>query len=74
MREWLKRVRKSHGVTMKEMAAALSISESGYCLLENGKRCKELSVVQLQQIADALGMDFWAAAQEELHYIREVRG
>ena len=40
MREWLKNSRKEKGITMSELASKLDISESYYCLIENGERQK----------------------------------
>jgi len=34
----LKRIRKKNGITQKEMAERMGISESFYCQLEGGKR------------------------------------
>lgn len=36
MRKWLKKARQEHGLTMKQMADELHISESYYCSIENG--------------------------------------
>lgn len=48
-----KRYRLKKGLTMNQVAKASGISESMYCLIENGKRTPSLRVIR--RIASALG-------------------
>ena len=54
MREWLKTLRKDNGLTAAELAEKLGISESYYCLIENGERQKKMDIILVTRIADAL--------------------
>lgn len=49
----LKKHRHIHNLTMKQVADAAGISESMYCLVENGRRTPSLKV--LTKLARALG-------------------
>lgn len=42
--ERIKELRRKAGVTQAEMGQRLGISESGYCLIENGKRRMTIDV------------------------------
>lgn len=52
MRMWLKKMRKDKEATMLEVATQLGISESYYCLIENGERQKRMDVSLLVKLAD----------------------
>lgn len=56
MRDWLKISRKEKGITMSELANKLDISESYYCLIENGERQKRMDISLLTKLADALNI------------------
>lgn len=56
MQESLRDLRKKTGLTMKEVANKLGISESHYCLIENGKRRPSPENAQL--IAELLNFDW----------------
>lgn len=49
----LKAARLKAGMTMKELGACVGISESSYCLIENGKRGLKLELAC--RLASALG-------------------
>lgn len=51
MRLWLKELRQSHGLTMKDMGDRLDISESYYCAIENGDRQKKMDIMLAAGIA-----------------------
>lgn len=51
----LKQFRKAAGITQAVMAKRLGMSESGYCLIENGKR--RITVQVGYDIADILNVD-----------------
>lgn len=54
MRTWLKNSRKGKGITMSKMADLLGISESYYCLIENGERQKRIDISLLVKLSDIL--------------------
>lgn len=45
MREWLRDLRNQKGLTMKNMAEKLGISESYYCAIENGERQRKMDML-----------------------------
>lgn len=72
-REWLRDLRKSHAVTLKELGEALYYSESVMCNIENGRRkTKGLDVIALKRIADYIGVDFTVCAKAEEAWLREA--
>ena len=54
MRDWLKALRESKGLTMKELGAKLGVSESYYCAIENGTRKKDLNLTLVSGLSAAL--------------------
>ncbi|NLA58224.1 MAG: helix-turn-helix transcriptional regulator [Firmicutes bacterium] len=42
----LREVRKARGMTQKEVAIAIGVPQSTYCLIEHGKRPADLKTVQ----------------------------
>lgn len=54
MREWLRASRKEKGFTAAEMGKELGISESYYCMIENGERQKKMDITLLSLIAQVL--------------------
>lgn len=56
VREWLKNIRKEKKLTMKEVGAALGVSESYYCAIENGERQKRMDVTFAIGLAKVLGI------------------
>lgn len=56
MREWLQTARREKKLTMKDIAAALGISESYYCAIENGERQKRLDLMVASTMAEVLGV------------------
>ena len=73
MRDWLLQQRKEKGRTMKDMAAALGISEGYYCCIENGDRQKRMDLVTLLGIASALECDPAELMYYEKLYIEASR-
>ncbi|NLY52212.1 MAG: helix-turn-helix transcriptional regulator [Firmicutes bacterium] len=51
----LREVRKARGMTQKEVAAAIGVPQSTYCLIEHGKRPADLETVQ--KICDLFQME-----------------
>ena len=56
MREWLREKREERGLTMKDMAEKLGISESYYCLVESGGRQKKMDIMLVSGLSAALKM------------------
>ena len=56
MREWLKSARKEKNLTLKEVGAALGITESYYCSIENGERQKRLDLMVASGLSKILGI------------------
>ena len=54
MRKWLKKARQDHGLTMKQMADELHISESYYCSIENGYRQRDMDISLAAKISETL--------------------
>ena len=54
MRGWLKETRQSRGLTMKQMADKLHISESYYCSIENGNRQRNMDISLAEGISSTL--------------------
>lgn len=55
-REWLKDARKASGYTQVELAKALNLYPSLYCLVENGERYKKLPLPLAVQLAKLLDL------------------
>ena len=56
MRLWLKEARTNKGLTMKDIASKLGISESYYCAIENGERQKNMDLTLVSGLSTALGI------------------
>ena len=54
MREWLKIIRKKHGLLQKEVAKMANISPQYYCYIEAGERGDKLPVNTAKKIAEVL--------------------
>ena len=54
MRDWLREARQKKGMTMKQLADELHISESYYCSIENGNRQRDMDISLVCKISDAL--------------------
>lgn len=54
MRDWLKTMRQERGLTCKQMAQRMKISEPYYLLIEQGVRQKEMSIRTALLLAQAL--------------------
>lgn len=56
MRLWLREARENAGLTMKQLAEKLLVSESYYCAIENGVRQKNMDISLAQKISKALNI------------------
>ena len=54
MRKWLREARENEGLTMKQMAEKLLISESYYCAIENGTRQRNMDISLAERISETL--------------------
>ena len=54
MRQWLRDIRQKHGLTMRQMADELHISESYYCSIENGYRQQDMDISLVAKISRVL--------------------
>ena len=56
MRNYLKELRQEKGLTIKEVAVKLDISESYYCLIEAGERLPKMTIAFARKIAAIFGV------------------
>lgn len=56
MRDWLKEARLEKGLTMKEMAEKMGLSESYYCYIEKGQRQRDMDLSLAGGISKVLGV------------------
>ncbi len=69
MREWLYKMRKERGLTMKNMGEAIGFTESYYCAIENGDRQKRMDAALIIGIANALGCEPALVLENEKKYM-----
>lgn len=56
MRDWLKEKRVEKGMTMADISEKMGITESYYCLIENGERQKKMDIAIAMKLAAILNM------------------
>ena len=56
MRDWLKDARKEAGLTCKEMANKLEMSEPYYFRIETGERLNKMPIPTAVKISEILGI------------------
>lgn len=56
MRGWMKKARENSGMTMKEVAEKLNITEAYYSLIESGERQKKLDITIAAKMSDTFGV------------------
>lgn len=71
MRDWLKTARTEKQLTMKEIGVKLGISESYYCLIENGTRQVNMDIGLAASIATILGISMEKVAQLEAEWKKQ---
>lgn len=69
-RTWLKELREERGLTCKDVADRVGISESYYWLIENGKRQTSMDVQICKRLSEALNVDFGIIITQEVEYAR----
>lgn len=65
MRIWLKEKRESLDMTMAQIAQKLGISESYYCMIENGNRQQNMDIALVAKLSTILGMSLIEIANAE---------
>ena len=68
MKRWLKELREKSKLSQLEVAKKLDISESYYCLIENGERQKDLDLSLAIKLSKLFGVsvDYIIAEEEQL--------
>lgn len=56
MRGWMLTARKAKGLTMKQAASELEITEGYYSLIESGERQKSLDMTMASKLSKLFGM------------------
>lgn len=70
MREWLNDLRKSRGMTLRELGERLGISEGYMSFIEAGSKKKRMDIRTLALIADATGASLYELVTKELEHER----
>lgn len=66
LKKWLKKLRTKNKLSQLDMAKKLDISESYYCLIENGERQKKLDLSMVTKLSEIFGVSIeWIAEQEK---------
>lgn len=73
MRKWLREARENGGLTMKQMAEKLLISESYYCAIENGTRQRNMDISLAERISETLQIPIKEILRNE-SMIRKLAG
>lgn len=56
MRDWLKKCRDDIGMSQRNVADKIGISQQYYALIENGERQKKIDIELAQKLADIFGV------------------
>lgn len=56
MRDWLKKLRDDIGMSQRNVADKIGISQQYYALIENGERKKKIDIELAQKLADIFGV------------------
>lgn len=65
MRDYLISLRKEKGLTQKQLAVKLDISESYYNQIENGERQRRMDITVIDKLSAALGVSIAELVQAE---------
>ena len=72
MREYLKQLRKKINFTQFDMSKALDISESYYCMIENGNRQRHLDLLLISKLSKIFNVSVeWIIEQEKIQIKEE---
>lgn len=72
VRDYLAKLRKEAGLTVRDMGARINLTSGGYTLIETGQRQCDMSFSMMDRLANALGVTFDDIARMEREY-RENR-
>lgn len=67
MREWLKAARKEAGMTCREMAVRLGISESYYYRIETGEKKADMDILLAYKLSTILPVPLQTIVDYETH-------
>ena len=73
-RHWMKLTREQLGMTMKDVADKLNISESYYCSIENGIRQKKMDVSLAASLSAIFGLPISQIIENEMALSGDVPG
>ena len=65
MREYLKLMRESMGLSLQDMADKIGISRQYYQLIENGERQKKMDITLVKSIATIFGVPLETIIEQE---------
>ena len=71
MRTWLKKRRVEAGLSCKEMASKIGVTESYFYMLEQGIRQKKMDIGTALKLAKALDAEWQSVFEEEMQYERD---
>ena len=71
MRTWLKKRRVEAGLSCKEMASKIGVTESYFYMLEEGIRQKKMDIGTALKLAKALDAEWQSVFEEEMQYERD---
>lgn len=71
MREYLKSIRESQGLTQEQLANQLGINANYYCMIENGNRQKNMELLMANRLSKALHVSVYVIIAEESKLARE---
>ena len=71
MRTWLKKRRVEAGLSCKEMASKIGVTESYFYMLEEGIRQKKMDIGTALKLAKALDAEWQSVFEEEMRYERD---
>lgn len=73
MREYMRQLRKKQGLTQKQVANAVGISQCYYCQIEKGFRGGHVGIDTFSSLANALGVDVGEFFKSEIKWMEANR-
>lgn len=74
MREYLKQLRESKGLTMQELSEKLGITRQYYQMIENGERQRKMDITLVKGLSVALNVSLEYIVQEENYIMANESG
>ena len=68
MRDWLFNSRKEKDLTQAQIAERIGITESYYCMIENGDRQKRMDITLVAKLSEILDIPIAEIAELEKEY------